>query len=726
MLKISDYNLEEWNKKVIFGANATGKTKTAEALYNRINALDGGSESAQLMNSQTIEDLVKLSGKIAYVGLSAKNLLAIDEIYQKIDSSNKIKEVFKLYDVSTATNLAKKSLIFEKYKISNSRTSVFLEKVNYFQFVDEEEISNISLEDAIYFDTIINESEYKFVLDLNTKTSEINYIYSENAQKITSKNYEPLQTLKEYIEINLLEVCPLCGSEFGDSKQLISAVERKLDSYVLDQNIYLFEEIDKIYSYILKLNKSIVEKYDINVSVPHENYKEKVLVLINFIKLVNISSKVILSNVKKYFLDELQAIEESNLKKLKEDVEDEQKRIKDNEMFFESIKSNFDKLVIMPKELKLIVVDNKLWILKNTEKMEIRKTLSESEIKRLALAVLKAQIDNSVINYIILDDPIDSYDDYFFEKACEFICRMIKESNIKWTIMTHLFSAFAIFSKHLKGEYIYCQYDMDYKYEENKELPETKNISLGAGQIDKLLQHEIVIAGKVLSGIKRYKIDKHLASLAITCTVRNCSCEIFGLFHISYKNSKIEKKVFNMENRYFHYSDYSDYYFYELMQLYKKLWKEIDENLFEYTADGNRTCSEIRKEIIKKKYSTIISSNPLIKEIYMKMVKISYCKYELEKKLIERIKNAGISQKKLSGIFKGKKLYNKINIAKEILKTEKVDCDLTDIELVFEENREIINNFSHGTTRMFPPYLSVSIYDIEKLIYNIERLEVYI
>jgi hypothetical protein len=723
MIDITDYAIERWNKKVIFAANATGKTRACNKLYEKICFLEKGDQSVQIMNSSTINDLVKLSGKIAYIGLSAKESLAIDNIENYIDKLNSINKVFKLFDVANATNLSKKSLIFSLYKIKNSSTSEFLNKLNYFKNVDEKYGRGMTFEEAKVVDNILNEKDYNFILELDDKEKQINYKFDINNKFISSIYYNSLVMLKNYIYIKNIEECPLCGTPFANHQELLKKVNDHLATYTLDETKVIFEEIDRIYMRIGEFDPEVLSKYEINIDFEEKDYAKRVTELIKFIALIKDVEATILRGIKSLFSVEIEKTNHDQMEKYKEKIEKEQSRIKDNQLFYEDIKNNFNNLVVMPPNLELVIDDNKLWILNDFTKCEISKILSDSEIKRLALAVLKAQIDNSVIEYIILDDPVDSYDDYFLRKASEFICEMINASGIKWTIMTHLFEAYQIFSKNLQGEYVYYQHDMNYKYTPNTGIPVTRKLEIGKNQIEKLQEHELIISARVLEGGNKYKMDKVLASLAITNTARNFSTEIFDIYSITYVNSKINKKVTDMENRYIHYSSKKSYRFFELMQLYKKLYRNIDCVSFDYSTDGNIECEKMREELLSKNYYKIQSANPLIKEVYMKMIKVSYCKYEIERKLICRLIKCGIKEKHIEKILKGRMLYNKLSIANDIINESGITCDISDIWEVFLSNNEIINNFSHGTTRMFPPYLSVGIYDISKMEYYIERLE---
>lgn len=714
----------DWNGKIIFSPNATGKTRLSNALYDVAIAHNIRTE---IMTARTILDLIALNRNDIFVGKASKEKAENFNLEKVINSEKLLNEIFLLYKVKNATELKKKSLTFSN--VTNDRLLDFLEKTDLLNLKDEDLTYQISFNEALMLDCLFTVEDSQFITQFSTN-EDLKEIVSKGLgedRRISQEKFDFLKIIYQSISSGN-SVCPLCGYDYGEYDTLISKIKDYLSGYSIDENRLIFELIDRLWDKILDKNDlKVFEKYSINLK-RDISYYEKMFEIIKFGKLIEDVRFIILKEYKQKI--ENLKVEESITKYFDNEklIKNEEQRIKNAPLYYQDIIVNFKKLANLPPELELEIMDSKLFIKNNNESKSksVVEYLSESEIKRLSLAVLKAQIIHANIEYIIFDDPIDSYDDYFSKRASKFIAQIINENQIlKWTVTTHVFELVHILNQNIFDLSQVCNifyyYNPSYKYDPNRNSIELLNCVVDKNQINALTEHETILIKRVLKKEKKYCMDNDFSILSVIPTIRNVLKDVIPEYAVTYKHSKIRNELKNVENRYMHYSDFSDYHIFELIRFYKKIFLDINPNIF-VNLDVNLSCNKSRENILNKDFNLIGAKNPLLKSIFYNVLRVSYCKYIFEKKLIDRMKKYSYPTEQISEIFKTSTIGEKI---KKVINFENklgMKSNFAEFDVVHDEFSSIINDFSHATVRMFPPYLSISAHDIAKLEYNIKNL----
>ena len=118
-------------------------------------------------------------------------------------------------------------------------------------------------------------------------------------------------------------------------------------------------------------------------------------------------------------------------------------------------------------------------------------------------------------------------------------------------------------------------------------------------------------------------------------------------------------------------------------------------------------------------FSTLEDINK--KTILYKILRVENCKYNLEYKLLKRLNYLNIPENKLKNVTRKPGLYCKINTAYKMYQNDYI---INEIETIHEKYNPIINDFSHGFSRMISPYLMTNIIDIAKLEYEIDKIDI--
>lgn len=726
LIKLTDRKIEEWDKVLLFGANGTGKSRLCNDLNDSLMNLYPD-KNIEIMNSKNIHDLVSLTKKTAYVGKASKQKMDNENIKSDIDRYNYLEKYFKLYDAKNPTELKKKSMTFSLKNIKNGRISYYLENIKKQDQLAKK--NDLSIDEAIKLDKIFSAEDFIFIESLG-ETPSIEEIFkaqnsNSNIKKVTNNEFEVILYLRDQIIINEESICPLCGYDYKDFKILTKKVSDYMSSLLVDDNIELINKINSIWNRLKKLD---IDYFKYNIYIDEiQSDKDKLFTIIKLRQLMIEIQNSIINDI-----NETISIDENISKKSEifinnqKFIESEEKRIIDSDEYYKKIKKNFSELVVLPANLNFCVENGILRIkdLFNNKNLNIDETLSDSEIKRLALAVIDAQIEFANIDYLILDDPIDSYDDYFLDTASVYISKMLKRHNISWTITSHLYRPILLFNDNYKDNInnVFYYYDPSYIYNPNSEKPKIFFVdNLKFKFIKQLNNSDILILRDLLAKHKSHKLDERLIIHGGVTTLRSVIKDIKPIFNLSFVKSKVDKSCTKMENRYLHYSSFKVYKMNELILLYQKSFKFIDNSFITNLKNDMNSIKSI-EYLMNEKYDDIYADNRLIKEIYYKIVRINLCKYRLEELIYLKLIKLKYPKDVVQDFFKECGLGNKIKIIENYESSIKKN-NFFEICNIYNNYATLINDNSHATVRMIPPFLSINIIDVAKFEYfiNVER-----
>ena len=721
--EIIDYNIyKSWKSKIILAPNGSGKTRLSRKLYKEEQL----GQKVEFFTNERISDLVQANSNLIFVGLNAKEELRRKEILNLVKKSNFFKDfIIKYYKVTKSSDLKKISSCF------NNLNSLDSEKyfVEYLLNVSVNNKYDLYIDEVVEKDKILKKELLDEIKDLKREFGNKLLIDSivdiSNLTFVTDEIKDSLFKIKTYIKDNNIKECLLCGKQDSELNKLI---ENKLNSLSSYEKASFYEKVEILYNRIpseLKINSctSHVEKLSYLYSIL--DVAEDIC---DFIKYYLLSVKI-----DGYTLKSL--AEEFN--ELSNIIENNKKENDVLQVFQNDIICEFNKLVFTPEMIELRFDGNILNILVDEKVEDIRNTLSESEVKRLCLAVLHAEIKASCISYVILDDPIDSYDDYYVKLASLYISKMICDfKNVSFTVFTHLYELF----------YVLAESDIDSK--KYQFIIYYQNPSYRLNSKHNLLEHNVITKEEIIesninemcllkkpadlnneshAGINPIKTTDDLlfVYLSLINTIRSLIKDInrdiqgetYKNIEVAEYNNKSISKFFDIIMKSFLHYQNNDLISIKEFNVFVTALLGVNYNLEKYIKynDINYASSiiKLRNEFLKHSYKNITVSNPIVKISLYKMLRIQRCKYYMEKIICKEAEIiTGHESTFVKKIKRNPELGKKINFALGEYSLDKIFIEINDIYLKY---RTIITDFSHGFTRMISPYLMTSMIDIATL-----------
>lgn len=720
MIEIKDITGDK--NLIILAPNGAGKTRTSKKIYEKYKK-----DECYLFSADTIKDLVIVDANRVYIGRNANEELKKQKLIDEIKNSKSIKKNIKeKFGSSSLTVLKETSHYFNKESKKFKKLDDFL--IN--SSLENYSIFSKNIKEIISIDCNVDDNIYEFVEnDIGSILDIENNIGVSNEKIIIKGVFDDLNYLKNYTIDRNLNYCLLCGYENNDIANIIT---NNINLYKIEENLNL---IDKINYYVCQICD-----YDIN----NLSLEQKIQILYNYKDSVDknnimISNYILGLNLENGSTLYEQLTEISKIDKIiQENKLDDRKLVDYKKIILDDIK----RLIYPPNNISIYFNnDNRLCIDVDNNNKNFDEVLSTSELKRLCLAVLKAEIMTNDLKCVIFDDPVDSCDDYYIKVASNYISEIVtmdckNNGSIQYYIFTHLYEMvynFVVNSLHNKNftkfEFI-CYYQKpDYKYDNkisncllNKYKFKTSEeiIAINVNEIYflKYLQEQ--------DNDSKDDIDCFFVSLCVINTLRSLIVDINHniqkVYYIDEKNDKkldVYESFKQIQDSYIHVSEKNLPYS-NLQKLYNNIIKKCV--LLNKDNNCNESINELREEYLNKKYSDIkFSPNIIIKTILYKILRVENCKYNLEYKLLKRLNYLNIPENKLKNVTRKPGLYCKINTAYKMYQNDYI---INEIKTIHEKYNPIINDFSHGFSRMISPYLMTNIIDIAKLEYEIDKIDI--
>jgi len=707
---ISIDDLKDWSNRVIFSPNATGKTRVTNALKLKLSHLN-----VQVFTSKSISDLVNTSTKDIYIGKSSKKQLENNNLNTKYDNPREFADLLnKYYGTTTATKLREESAIFGYFDFTNYRRLIEI-----FSRLKSYTSNNGKIDNYWEVDRLINSTLLKKIQKLKPPKSVDNMIKTIVPEIII----ESFKNINEYIKLYKLYICPLCGHEYKSFDELREIVKDFISQYTSAEKSDLNNQINEVWIDFKKQYNKDSKLWNYLNNNDFLSISDRFTVLISYVELFD--------KVASSFLDDLIIIyptitEDYSVYKDNTIIIDEEKTaILNKKEFQNDVIKRFLDLVPLPNNI--IPVFNKKSELEVTIdgiKNKPYDVLSDSELKRLSLAVLFATIKYNDVDYLILDDPVDSYDDHNIVKASEYIGTFLTESSISWTIFSHFYESLFYILENVKIDSVdVFLRDPDYIYNPTHDrVPPIIYFSLPTDSFQTLRDNEIELLRKSLEvdNSNDLYMQKDFMMLSFLGTYRSIILSISNHFKKSTAYIAVKSKTRKIEASYLHYNEKTPLTLGDVEQLYKDWYDNISATGYFQNDYINSILqiNDVRTDLLNiKGYRKILCNNPLLKAILFKILSVTESKYLIEKKLINEMKINGESAKSIKRIIEKCMLGNKISSAIVIDSTK-----YAKFSAIFNKYKNLINDYSHSAIRMVPPYLSMSVYELSQLVADVNSL----
>lgn len=742
MIEFEKKFIFEWKNSIIFAPNSFGKTTLSKRIKKEIEKENP--DSCLLFTRRQMDDLMSFSKNSFYFGDSAIYRNKNKIIQNNFEESTIFRDfISSTYNVKSALALKDISLFFTLSNLKNLNTTSLLQ----LSLVETPVSLDYGLAESVKLDNLLNINIY------NSLTNEIIHAKEPKFKKsktyISNSIFNILQELCDYAFRNKLDYCPLCGKKFADNEKLKLAINKRLKKYeILSETnpaTFVNDFYNAICSKLLNESDDIIMSIFSGIDQETITFAGKIKVLINYKKICDNNNSLIkraLRNLKINGIDVGSLVDNfnDNLTRIK----NSDKKVNQRKRTLDFIKEEFDKIASYSEaSIKLDYENMSISIEgQETKKQNIGDILSESESKRLCLAVLRAKVKYGKYSTIILDDPIDSYDDYYVGIVCSYIAALVKERKVSdgYYIFTNNNNALYRLSAELKCNSIIMYEDPDEVFLTcNTKNKNYLTLSATYHEIESINKSEIVLLYEYLTSPPNgTNFDNELAFIAFLTTMRNIKTTILGKyenFEISF-NSQLCKDDFSerckeiIEHLYMHYEP--GYFgrssmsalMSEAFDLYQHFMPIRNRCVLYNSSNFNSII--LQRERISKMPFRQHSGNKLVALIFKKIVFISELKFKFESIVLDKLENKfGYSKNDIDSIAKTNSGFmSKMKKARAIdNKTGKRASKF--IDLVIETHKKhsnLINEFDHALNLMYPPYLNTRIFDIKKYKNDIEKI----
>ena len=753
MLTYNSNFKNSWLKKVVLLQNGGGKTLASKHLEEDLK--DDGCKPKRFSRRE-IENMVSETTNGIYFGESAEKALRRDELKKIISESSVIKEdVKQVSKTSTAKGARDKNFFYSCQNIQNLDSLV---KITRYK---SKAIESLDLNDKVIFDDLC--------INLNSKLfNECRVIDLSNLNK-NSNPFTDDNTIPDYYENSLMDLivfvkstksrtCVFCGKRYRGHNSLVNELEkhyRELNFISTEGGEALIVACaNRILSDIYKRKSPFLMK------VFDNSYPKTVYQAIRIIKIYlstcytfldfywkRLSSKEITDSNKTIKYGDL--LEEYYL--LEKEIKETNSKLSNIKTFNAFLTEEVSKLIDveggysvgpMAEGVGIVLYRNNI-----KTKDKLYDILSESQYKRLCLISLKALIRYGIVDSVILDDPVDSYDDYNKIKTIYYISCILKSKRVKnWYILTNDFESMFLLVEYLKSPAIIY-------------LPDFSSVFNGTGGLiecncshtevkNYLRKNDLFYLASYLQNGFEPQVDREYMTCAITMTLRNIKEEIIKKVNNIIFNEDTKIKCPNKnckayiktirENQvlmndietkietcaeHFHPSLSATLTVGDICTLFHNLdahkrvaYPHINcTNLMIF--EEYRKSAAFRPIVINNSWVTVL--NCLLK----KMTVVSFVKYEFEKRLILKLQKY-FDVISLNEVVAEHGLFKKLSKAIQLNKNNGFGLDgyLKQCLSIHEKYSVIYNSFDHGLIYQIMPYYSTSTKDIESLWHEVQSL----
>lgn len=731
MIDKTESNIKYLAGKIVYAPNGFGKTQFSLFVENHFNLMD---KKVAVFTSKRLNELISISEDKLYFGEAASLNKRRNELVHILDENNSIYGLIKekYGNLSNYKKTLSAKIFFKSLTTKVDDYLYFLENTDFDKYTEN------NLQDFHVFDLALDQSIYKRALDLVDRLPDyIDDFFYTNV--VSSEIKDSLEKLKNFIIQKRLSKCPLCGNEFDGYGSLIKNVIDSTNKYQSEGKISLQSKVESLYSDITTaIGKSdCLMKYFNRFKWFNSETTDLIIEYIKLCDLVlsNFIMEILNLRISDFYIkDFIFELRESN-KQINKIV----KEYKNNIALEDYLNKNIKNLIYFRTNIQVSFNRNNLSLSlldENGKTLNLYESLAESEIKRIALIVLDALIQFNNYDVLILDDPIDSYDDYYLGVACEYISRIIKlcrQKNKTWYLLTNNIKCLMNLSNYDEYECLIFNDNPDILFRHPRK--DTVCYSFKSPKLELINCNELVLMAKYLNNaVKTKKIKQSdfsnddLPFLAFAVTLRNFRDVVTDKYNEirvdgSFRNSVSE----NVEHEFMHYDPFpiaghkksKDLKMNELFMIYNKIISVSNKNVTKYAFDYNEVVSRRTNCLLKPMRAR--TGNKFLNLILFKVLAMSEIRFWFETKLIDTLNlSYSFSHSQIESIIFQHGLGKKLNKAEKIAKSKPAALAFVKRgERIFNNYKSIINDFDHAFNLMFPPYLSVSIIDMKRIVDDI-------
>ncbi len=741
MLYFNDSKIMEWNKKVVYAPNSFGKTTSANSLYKKHYDMGG---KVDIFSRQKIQSLVSNFGSKFFLGAKSglearkaeieewlkknKTLVNVFSYKSKAKNTSELKENSFYCSFQNIKNLYSIPEIPEQYKVKSKLLKKFsLEDV---KTLDQ----NLSHELFNKIDSFLKELEGYELINYKTSAEVSNYEVSENVLL-------EIQDIYFYCKFNKVNKCYLCGKKFKSHDALLEHIENRMSELKVDEKKE--SKLKQLVYEVIKLRDDSKDKILLDLFNKEYSTVKRQVALLSFYRNICLCCISYMHNeVLSSKIEDSDSISDNTIYNLILEKENIEKKLKEKKKTKKQIKTFND--YIINEMRKFLILNDRINVepLQDTCGLSFKisgkvvdpyEILSESEIKRLSLIVLKAEVRYQHIETLILDDPIDSYDDYNKRIACQYISELVTKRSLKqWYIFTNDFECVYYLSKCLKAPTIFNLQDIDRVFNSSSNDIE---VECNCKQVGVIAKNDLYFLDYFINRKQsNFEFDTDIFLCALTLTLRNVKTDFLN----KYDNISISNSPFLTKNDWSNHiktyiEGYTEHYdiinspiveikdvvlpFYSLSTNHRSSFPTLN-------IRNNNTFETYRENVSKAVLPRNNTYSDVVNYLFKKVVIVNYLKYELEKKLMLLVKNTFTTTDFSSVESINSGLGNRIAEAIKINKTigYGLEIKLNKIESIHKNFSSLYNSIDHGTTLMISPYLSTSVKDIENFKNEINKI----
>ena len=672
-----DFNIEYSDDKI--KKHLTPQTKSFFVINDQISRNIIGGSTADYLIGKNIKDLYELTEK-----LNKHFVEGYESIISKLkDEYNLTKKTSKFIDLIKSKNVS--CDLFLSSLVNNKDKGKSIDRSKLICFINKNKDSFFKKElDCNQKNFVLNQIDIKDGV-LNTFESiKFENISKNESLDIYEQNSDALKILHKYEK---LDACIVCDNNSFDSKNLI---KKKEDSKRNIEN-NLTTELKLI---LEKIIKSDILQYDDPFEI-----KESIRILLNngdLSKIIKVREKIneVKSNICNNIIFDLVHIfdntETINLFYKWQNLKNEEPEISDDELLYikNVISDNIEKKIEIEKEeniLKLTLDGNEFL---GKERKELSLSSGEQNFISLSFELLRAK--NSDKEFVIIDDPISSFDSIYKNKIAYCLLEFLREK--KTIIFTHNLELIKLLN---------CQYRGGYNlyFLGNSEIGRNGFIPVKDKEKDILIDLHCLIEtfSTNKNGLKEKIKDEKLFLLSMIPFLR-------GFSHILPGKEKIYNELSNIMHGY-----ESSEFKLDINNVYK--------NLFNYTF-FDEPCVVSVDDILKLDINEVGKSNivdddslSLLSSTLKQNLIYFYLRMLVEKQLVDYCIKQEKSKKGLDT------LHAIIRTAfPENSEIEEVDKVNRRFRVFFTSRRTLLNEFNHfeGNMNIFQPAIDISEESLQK------------
>ena len=763
MIKFSKNIIDEWKNKIVFAPNGFGKTVNANEIYNYYNKKN---KNIAIYTRRSIQNLVTTYDDILLLGKTGTYKKENLDLEKKFKNSKELTDfVSNKYNAKNATEMRDKSFLFNFCNITNlSKIEVISNKLLILKKSNFNNAFNFTLEDCIKLDGVLNVDLYKIILNILSENKPEQIDVANDEDIIFDDLKDCFNSISKIVTVYKLDKCPLCGTEFKSNEELCEKINATIARYGTNKQQSLIDIINNTYIKCKVLLSDI--KKIIKIDFPQIENEDKIdyeYHIFEFVKEICESTiSVLVNNIYSFKLDDKTFAEISEkYNENQNKINTESDALSKDSLLSQEMVEEYLKIVNPTSEIE--VLPSKIgagieFELNGKKVKDPYEVLSESEMKRLALVVLRKTVELESVSYIIFDDPIDSYDDYYLVRACRYICDILQLPKIcGWYLTTNNYQALFNICDLLKCDSIVYSEDPKIIFNgwnvQNKgSVDKPVYFNATADSVKKINKNELYLLNQFVTYEKNLlRFNNQLAFLAFTNTIRNFkeivlvkhdnSGTYVGNYNVSVVwqkektnvdfanivSDKIEHLLMHYDSKDTLMQNLTSYTLSnaDVYKIYEILLKIDDKSgIYDFKNDATRAIN-LRKKALYNRAFNHKNDDELLNLIFFKIVLISDIKFMFEKALIDKLQSKYFfSNDDIEKIINKNGLWNKISVAEKINNSNHYGADtfISGCRTIHEEYCSIYNAFDHGLALMLPPYLSTSIRDLAKFKESVDQL----